>query len=210
MHRLFRWCGEQRGRLAIGVGILASIPACGATHREADTVRLEGGEQSDAEVYMPLEDGAVYSYETTSTDGAPQGVFTIQVLHRTGNRVSLKVGGKTQSLQLGPDGIRFTSGGYLLKAPVQKGRVWQGESDGVQVVDVGERVHVPAGTFSGCIRTTEVGAQKVRTTTVYCPRVGMVSIDVEERTGVHRVARLKNHGPRIDVLPANEHGGSQD
>lgn len=191
--------------------MLASVGACAASHRDWDTVRLEGQEQSDAEVYMPLDDGAVYTFETTSTDGAPQGLFTVQVFRPAGNRVRLKMGGKNQSLEVGPDGIRLASGGYLLKAPVQRGRVWQGESGGVEVLDVGQKVRVPAGTFSGCIRTLEVGAHQVRTiTTVYCPRVGMVSIDVEERTGVHRVARLKNHGPRVDVLPAEERRHVED
>lgn len=211
MCRLIRWCCEHGARLVVGAGILASAGACAASHKASDTVRLEGREQSDAEVYMPLDDGVVYTYETTSTDGAPAGLFTVQVLRPTGNRVTLKTGGKTRSVEVGPDGIRLAAGGYLLRAPVQKGRVWTGENGSVEVKDVAQKVRVPAGTFSGCIRTLEAGERQAGTiTTVYCPRVGIVSMDVEERTGVHRVARLKSQGPRVDVLPAEQRDRSEE
>lgn len=186
-------------------GIFSTLCACGGARREPDTIRLEGKEQSDAEIYMPLEDGTVFTYETTSTDGSAPGIYTVQVLRPMGNRVNLKAGGKSQHLQVGPDGIAFIGGGYLLRAPVQRGRSWHGEGGDVQVVEVGREISVPAGKFTGCIRTVERGAASARAIeAVYCPRVGMVSLDVEERNGAHRVASLKSHGARVDVVPRNQ------
>jgi hypothetical protein len=51
------------------------------------------------------------------------------------------------------------------------------------------------------VRTVEAGGDNVReVSTIYCPHVGIVALDMEDLRGVHRVARLRSHGPRIDVV----------
>lgn len=196
--------------LAVGFSVVVLSCASGPSG-PPETVRLENGEESDAEVYMPLVDGTVFSYETIATPKNERGMFTIQVRRTGGNRVTLQLGGKTEFVRTGRDGIAFETGGYLLKAPVYKGSSFQGASGTVVVKDAGVSVNVPEGRFANCVRTVEGGGEQVReVVTVYCPHVGIVSLDTEDFRGVRQAARLKSHGPRVDVLSeSREHAGAE-
>src|SRR5215813_11937575 len=94
------------GLLLLGI---ATVSGCGSSPtRPADTVYLEEDEPSEAQRYMPLEEGTVYAYDT-----------------KTGE-IDLLVGGRTEHLAAHADGIRYASGGYYLKSPLLPENVWEG------------------------------------------------------------------------------------
>jgi hypothetical protein len=101
--------------------------------------------------------------------------------------------------------VRFSDGGVLLAAPLRRGAVWQGREGRVEVMAVGVRVEVPAGRYSGCLETRETSdptGYSATITTVYCPDVGVVRLEVEGSTGediLHEVAELTSYGPRVDL-----------
>jgi hypothetical protein len=66
---------------------------------------------------------------------------------------------------------------------------------------VDRAVTTPAGKFQHCLETLEESAEK-RATTVFCPDVGMVLLEVEGLTAEalgKETARLRAYGPKIDV-----------
>jgi hypothetical protein len=98
--------------------------------------------------------------------------------------------------------VRLETGGHWLKEPLRRGACWRGRTGETCVTAVELRVSVPAGRFEGCVRTVERGAGAARVTTVFCPGVGMVSLEVVgeiEGQPARELALLKSYGPRVDV-----------
>ena len=63
---------------------------------------------------------------------------------------------------------------------------------------------MPFGHFTGCIRTEEhsrgaVGAART-ITSVFCPKVGLVSFEIQGDGKVRELAALEHYGPRIDPM----------
>lgn len=154
---------------------------------------------------MPLEDRTVYTYDTKSENSAEHGVLIVQISRPRPDRADLRMGSRTERLQLEPGAITFVEGGYLLKAPIVKGSRWHSKFGIVDVVDADEQIDVPAGRFVGCVRTVEhedgTGGSK-QVTSVYCPHVGLVLLDAEAvgDQGLNReTATLKSFGARVDL-----------
>ncbi len=160
--------------------------------------------ETDVTKYLPLEDGTVFSYDTRSSEGTT-GILIVQISRPRPGRVDLRTGARTERLLLDPVGIAYEEGGYLLKPPFTLGSSWPGRAGRVHVAAVDESESVPAGRFEGCVRTIEETQDTTSTksvTSVYCPHVGLVSIDVVGATtdGQEReTAVLKSFGPRVDV-----------
>jgi hypothetical protein len=158
---------------------------------------------------MPLEDGTVFSYDTRSEHDNARGVLIVQVARPRPGRVDLRMGSRTERLQFVPDGIAYVEGGYLLKTPLSKGNTWRSRTGTVRVENTDETASVPAGTFPGCLRTVEEArdtAMSRKVSQVYCPHVGLVSVEVEGMTaeGPNReTAVLRSFGPRVDVTGEN-------
>lgn len=154
--------------------------------------------------FLPLGDGFVYAYDTRS-DAAGRGLLVMQVSRPRHDRADLRVGSRVERLQLDAAGVAYSEGGFLLKAPLTLGARWRSRGGMVRVSGVDVAVRVPAGAFQGCIRTVEEsqdprGSKTV--TSVYCPHVGLVSLDVEgetERGHDHEAALLRSFGPRVDL-----------
>src|ERR1051325_7373105 len=126
------------------------LSGCGSSAtRPTDTVYLEEDEPSEAQRFMPLEEGTVYAYDTKNGKGE-RGVMTIQVRRAKQGEIDLVVGGRTEHLAAHADGIRYASGGYFLKSPLSADNVWEGRFGVVRVAGTGESVKVPAGPFNGC------------------------------------------------------------
>jgi len=74
----------------------------------------------------------------------------------------------------------------------------------VEVTAVNVTAKVPAGQYTGCIETQESGGHPEagrRTTTVYCPNVGIVKLVIEATSQgelVTELAELRSFGPRVD------------
>ncbi len=73
----------------------------------------------------------------------------------------------------------------------------------MRVTSVNLSVDAPAGKFSGCLQTVEeakLGAATRKTTTVFCPGVGITELEIEaeqEGTSVLQRLTLKAFGPRF-------------
>ena len=71
------------------------------------------------------------------------------------------------------------------------------------MTSVNQNVEVPAGRFAGCIQTVEeakLAAATRTTTTVFCPGVGITTLQIEgeqEGTSVLQRLNLKSFGPRF-------------
>lgn len=168
-------------------------------------VRDDSAPPAEALLYMPLEDGTVFAYDTVN-DSGEHGLLVMQVSRLRKDRIDLRVGSRVERLQIESGGISFVQGGFLLKAPFEKGSAWRSRSGTVRVVDVDVPAQVPAGSFQGCLRTVEESREAngpVKTvTSVYCPHVGLVHLDVVGETGNgrgHEAAALRSFGPRVDL-----------
>lgn len=185
--------------------VALSVQGCAGTTqaKEPETTYLTANDSTEAELYMPLEDGTVYTYDTRVGDSPQVGLMTIQVKRGRGGHVELEMAGRTEHLKVQPGGVAYLDGGYMLRAPLSAGNAWEGKMGVTKVVGVHEKIDVPAGHFAGCVRTIErghAGRLQLAVTSVYCPRVGLVSLETEGRTTGRETAVLRSYGPRADSL----------
>lgn len=152
---------------------------------------------------MPLAHGTVFAFVTEIEGSSEPGVLMMRVERPTASTAVLTVGGKGQRLELVPEGIRLASGGWLLKAPLSQAATFKGQFGTVVVSATDKTVKVPAGSFSGCVETVEESvAVRKRVTTVFCPDVGIVSLEAEGSLGDdygRERALLRSHGPAVDI-----------
>lgn len=160
---------------------------------------------TDAERFMPLKDDTVFSYDTLSENTGERGLLIMRVTRPRQNRADLEVAGRAERLEVVPDGIRSLTGGYVLKTPLGLGSTWKGRGGQVRVTQVELKVEVEAGRFTGCVETVEearAATAEKQTTSVFCPGVGLVSLEVEaiSDSGYARErAVLRSFGRRVDV-----------
>jgi hypothetical protein len=153
---------------------------------------------------MPLAHDTVYAYDTKSEDSGETGVLMLRVRRPREGTAELGAGSRVQRLDLGSDGIRHATGGFLLKSPLSVGSTWKGQFGQVSVSAVDQTIHVPAGKFTGCLETVEQvsspAPKKVRT--VFCPDVGIVLLEAEGMTNgnyTREQASLRSFGPAVDL-----------
>lgn len=198
-------------RCALALGACLAAVACGPSTPQAGAAvqAAQVDASPELERYMPLEDGTVFSYDTHSEHDNAHGVLIVQISRPRPGRVDLRMGSRTERLQFVPDGIAYVEGGYLLKTPLTKGATWRSRNGSVRVEGTDETADVPAGKFPGCLRTVEEARDTALTRTVsqvYCPHVGLVSVEVDGMTpdGPNReTAVLRSFGPRVDVTSEN-------
>lgn len=197
----------MRGISILGLlSVVAAVSCAASKPAEPPTisVRDQSATPSEALRYMPLEDGTVYAYDTSS-DSGERGVLMMQVSRPRKDRVDLRIGSRIERLQMDGQGISYVDGGFLLKAPLSRGAEWRSRSGMVRVAELEISAHVPAGDFQSCIRTVEEIREAERAkviTSTYCPHVGLVSIDVvgdTENGRGHEVAVLRSFGPRVEL-----------
>jgi hypothetical protein len=194
------------GRTGSAVTVAALVVACGPASKPAPaTPVLSDKTQSEALRYMPLEPDTVFTYDTQSEGRSEHGLLIVQVSRPREGRADLRMGSKTERLQIEADGIAQVEGGYLLKVPFVVGSTWKSKSGTVRVVAVDQEVDVPAGHFTGCMRTVEesrVGGVTRSVTSVFCAHVGLVMLEAtggsEDRPG-RETATLKAFGPRVNL-----------
>jgi hypothetical protein len=192
--------------LALFALSLPLVVACGAkVDAKAPVQSASDDYQTELERYLPLEDGTVFSYDTSSEDRRDRGLLIVQISRPRKGRADLRMGARTERLEVRPDGIAYLEGGYLLKGPLAATTTWRSKTGTVHVANLDEKITVPAGAFEGCLRTVEEtrepGVNRT-VTSVYCPHVGLVSVDVEGASdqGLQReTAVLKSFGPRVDL-----------
>lgn len=153
---------------------------------------------------MPLKDDTVYAYDTVD-DRGQTGLLVMQVSRPRAGRVDLKVGSTVERLEIVSGGIRRLAGGWVLKAPLEKGAEWLEGRKRIRVTAIDKQVEVQAGSFVGCIETVEESGSAAagkKVTSTYCPDVGMVIMDVVaagEGDIQSLRAELRSFGPRVDL-----------
>ena len=158
------------------------------------------------EAFFPLVDGMVYTYRTVNEVGE-EGLLLARV-HRTDARHGeLRFPSGSRSFEYTADGVvlhaRTGETTHVLKAPLEVGTTWRGEHGGnTRVLGVGVSADTPAGHHEGCVQTMEerLGDRPVRYATVFCPGVGVVSLEVATGANYER-AELKTYAPPMRMRP---------
>lgn len=178
------------------VGLLA---ACGGDKsKNADAPEALAASSSGLERFFPLEQGKIYHYVTR--EGSDTGMLVAKV-YRSGTRGELRTSSSSKRFVFAPDGISYSGGAYILKAPVEVGNSWPGEHGGTtKIVSTNASVEVPAGRFSSCVQTVEEGGRPTgsRYENTYCPGVGLVLLVVTAKDGEAR-AELKSYGFPLNI-----------
>jgi len=155
---------------------------------------------------IPLLDNTVFSYATYIEDTNEHGIAVFEIKRPRPELAELSVAGQVRKryyFEADGRGVRSGHGGYLLKLPLSLNAQWTGDDGQVKVTAVDQSVDVPAGKFSGCLQTVEqaqLGAATRKTTTVFCPGVGITVLEIEANEGGVSVLQrltLKSFGPRF-------------
>jgi len=154
--------------------------------------------------YLPLENDTVFSYETYIEDTNERGIAVFEIKRPRPELAELSIAGQVRKrYYFEPAGVRSGHGGYLLKSPLSLNAEWTGDDGKVKVTSVNQSVDTPAGKFTGCLQTVEeaqLGSATRKTTTVFCPGVGITVLQIEaEQVGTSVLQRLtlKSFGPRF-------------
>jgi hypothetical protein len=159
--------------------------------------------RSQVERLFPLLDGYIYTYQN-SGQSAGVDMFMIRVRRTSSTTAQLVTGSNVRMLTISADHVRRDGGGFVLRAPLQKGASWQGDKGIVRVVDTGVQVKVPAGSYLGCVQVVEeVGGDARGTiTTFFCPEVGIARMRVQQWQGAEELTQtteLRSFGPPMDL-----------
>lgn len=160
--------------------IALAVAACGPATPEAEE---PGGDPLAPNRLYPLSEGHVWSYDIDTGPGDPTLAIT-RVIAVVDRRVEVSSGGDPVVYELRDDGIfQPATGTWLLKAPIREGAEWPaGGGRTARVTSTSETIEVPAGRFDGCVRVEEGGGDSGKlVTTVYCPDVGPVYLEVQQQ-----------------------------
>lgn len=184
------------------VALALVLIACGSTQRDGKPVRAS--KYPGVLRYYPFESSMQWSYMVRGPPGAPGLLKVDKVIAFDGTTAVVQSGEASLTYQIAKEAIyREPAHAPLLKWPVVLGDKWPGaKGSNVEVTKVDAKVTVEAGTFDGCVETTEsVGgdaAGLLRTT--FCPDVGPVMVEIHElnappgEMAAHLVARLRAFG----------------
>lgn len=176
---------------------------CGTPASQAQAP--EQPQASGVEKFFPLGDGYVYTYETFDDEGRVQDMMLLRVRRPEPGRAELHTASGVRDLSITVDSIRRQRGGFVLRAPLEKGAQWDGDNGGITIVqDVDVKLTVPAGSFHACIQTVEEinGTTRGRITSVYCPTVGLARMTVEQWERGERDSKrfdLRSYGPPVNL-----------
>jgi hypothetical protein len=185
--------------------VALSLASCGDARKpaaEAPRPALAAG----VERWLPLVDRTVFAYDTVSEPSGDKGMLVLEIRRPGSTLAELVVAGHAQRVEVDATGIRHASGGYLLKEPLEVGAKFRGDFGEVEVTSVTREAKVPAGNFTGCLETVESVAQAAyskRTTTVFCPGVGITlrrtEAESDDGSGAESM-KLKSHGPKFEAF----------
>jgi len=153
--------------------------------------------------YLPLEDGTVLAYDTVTEPGGEHGLLVLEIRRPNAETAELVVAGKAQRLRVTASSVATYAGGILLREPLQAGAAWKGDFGHVRLTRIDRGLTVGAGTFTGCVETLEELATREgekRTTTVFCPGVGIALRETEAEQGAERQSErilLKSYGAKF-------------
>lgn len=162
------------------VALVLLFAACGPATPEAEE---PAGDPLAPRRLYPLAEGYVWSYDIDTGPGEPTLAIT-RVTAVIDARVEVSSGGDPIVYELRDEGIfQPATDTWLLKAPVREGAEWSAAGGRIaRVTSTSETIEVPAGRFDGCVRVEEGGGDAGKlVTTVYCPDVGPVYLEVQQQ-----------------------------
>ena len=185
------------------IAIAAQCIACGGSSTKNGPIKSSEPKTADfgVESYLPLIRDTVLSFETEREGSSERGLLVMQIRRPRADMAELHIGNKIHRLDLVKDGVRYAEGGYVLKLPLEVGATFSGQYGLVKVINVHQTVVVPAGHFDGCVETEESSGTS-RTTTTYCPTIGITQLEVESLSADapgREIVRLKSNGPLVDL-----------
>jgi hypothetical protein len=194
----------ELGRRLTPCAVLVLAVGCGSSQATKSAARPSGHTPAGpVDRYLPFRAGTVLAYESADENTGQRGVVMLRVSRPRPDRVELNDGGQVQRLDVDSTGVSHAAGGFLLKTPLTAGATFPGRFGKVTITKTDVSVQVPAGSFTGCLETEEAapGGQG-KATTVFCPDVGIVSLDVESLTdGEYGRVRLvlRSYGAAVDI-----------
>lgn len=200
--------GPRRAPRGGAFVVVAALVACSACSSRATTAgaATPNAAQGIAR-YLPLEDGTVASFETTTEPGGERGLLVLEIRRPSPSVAELVVAGRARRLGVSEHAVTHLAGGFLLREPLAAGEEWHGDFGHVRLTRTGQSVTVGAGTFRDCIETVEELATREgekRTTTLFCPGVGITVRETEAEQGAVRQSErlaLKSYGPKFEAAP---------
>ena len=190
-------------RIVLWLLLAAASAACAPTPAAAPSA-APAVAANDLTRFLPLENDTVFSYATYIEETNERGLAVFEIKRPRPELAELSLAGQVRKrYYFEPGGVRSSQGGYLLKLPLEQNAEWRGDDGIVKVTNVNLSVDVPAGKFSGCVQTVEdarLGAATRKTTTVFCPGVGITVLEINaEQEGMSVLQRLslKAFGPRF-------------
>jgi hypothetical protein len=190
--------------------LVVLLVACGGT-KEASAPRAS--KYKGVHAFYPFENGMQWVYSVRGPGGTMGMLKVDKVIAFDGSLALIQDAKATNSYRLAPEGItREPSHAVLLKWPIVLGDTWDGaKGSKVEVTKVDAKITVEAGTFDGCVETTErIGGDAASVLiTTFCPDVGPVSVDIREvnpppgEAPAQLSARLRAFGP-AQTLPPKE------
>jgi hypothetical protein len=152
-----------------------------------------------------------WSYMVYGPPGAPGLLKVDKVIAFDGSTAVVQSGDASLTYRVAKEAIyREPAHVPLLKFPVKLGDKWPGsKGSNVEVTKIDLKITVDAGTFEGCVETTErVGGDAagiLRTT--FCPDVGPVIVEIHElnappgEMAAHLTGKLRAYGQPVTIPP---------
>lgn len=202
---------KRRPLLSIGLAAFAGLASlvCACDDGRAPAKAPSASKWKGIVRYYPFEPGMQWSYMVHGPPGTPGLLKIDRVLAFDGTTALIQSQDTQRAYRVAPDGIvREPSGTYLLKWPIALGDRWPGAKGAtVEVTKVDAKVSVEAGTFEGCVETTEttLGDEAGILRTTFCPDVGPVTIEIQQTNAppgevpARLVGRLRAFGPPITL-----------
>jgi hypothetical protein len=195
---------------------LVLLSACGnaSCGNSAGPSSAHKAKIAGALAYYPFAAGMQWSYMVYGPPGAPGLLKVDKVVAFDGKTAIVQSGDASLTYTVANEAIyREPAHVPLLKWPVTLGDKWPGaKGSKVEVTKVDAQAVTPAGTFEGCVETTEsVGgdaAGLLRTT--FCPDVGPVIVEIHElnappgEMAAHLVGKLRAFGMPVTIPPKGE------
>lgn len=179
---------------AVGAGLAACSPAKPAVTEPGET---SWPAASAADALFPLVQGRIYHYVTN--DNGEHGMLVAKVSRNDATHGSLRIGATEKRFMFDAKGVAYEGGAYVLQIPLAVGTEWPGEHGGttrISAVDV--TVSVPAGSYGSCLETVEEVVPEARYSNVYCPGIGLVTVDVTAPRGHARI-ELQRYGKPVEI-----------
>jgi len=167
---------------AVRLGAAAALvmAACASTMRPAAPKPIE-----PRDLY-PLETGNAWSYDVdTGESSTTLAVSRVETFD--GRIAEVRTAQNLLRYEVLPEGIRVPPGDeWVLRAPFERGATWPGRGGRTaRLVSMGLRVETRAGAFEDCVLVSETGGElELEVRTVYCPRVGPVSVESTMRSNL--------------------------